>query len=100
MLVGIHYKVKWHLKDTKEVASSHDNVYTCFEDGSVEETITLTLHEVLEKVEKYYPEQKYNTRIEIKAVVVNHVPESVEGYEPILFGDQTEIDEDTKVWGY
>lgn len=100
MSIGIHYKVKWHLKGTKEVASSHDNVYTYPEGKNVEENITLTLHEVLEKVEKYYPEQKYNIRIEIKAVVVNHVPESIEGYEPILFGDQTEIDEDTKVWGY
>jgi hypothetical protein len=88
-LVGIHYKVVWHFKGTSEVASANLNVYDKYEERTFMEDSMIKLNQ---EVEKFYPSARYNSRVEIKAMNINHDPVPVGNLPIIKIGEQEVID--------
>ena len=89
-LVGIHYKVTWHFKGTSEVASANLNFYDNYNDQTFMED---SMKRLVDEVERFYPSSKYNSKTEIKAMNVNHVPVPIKNLVPLRVGEQKEIND-------
>jgi hypothetical protein len=93
-IMGVHYEVKWHHKETNEIAYTKLNNYDEYND--YEEAVT----KVRKHIERVYPIKSYNCRVEIKMVIVDNKIKEETKNVTILIGDQTEIDKDTKLYGF
>jgi len=92
--IGMHYKVTWHWKANTEVASSNMNTYIEVPGNMCHsEMLVLIKEEVERDVERNYPDNKHNTRVELKKVVYSDT-EAPEYHWISYTGDQTEINKE------
>jgi hypothetical protein len=101
MLVGMHYKVWWHYKETDEVARANLSLYKEASERLDEKgQLEYIFEEVIDDVKMHYNPEKYNLKIEIKAVRINNEARPHETYPIVTIGDPTKIEEDIQKWGY